>query len=74
MGKHTSQFQKGKYTELKALLMMMTEFYIYSGHDPEWILPAGQLSLLLEEEALIFEPGWVQHESGHLIFHFFNGI
>lgn len=33
MGKHTSQFQKGKYTELKALLMMMTEFYIYSGHE-----------------------------------------
>lgn len=33
MGKHISQFQKGKYTELKALLMMTTEFYIYSGHD-----------------------------------------
>lgn len=28
-----SEFQKMKYTDLKALLMMMTEFYSYPGHD-----------------------------------------
>jgi len=39
----------------------------------EWMSRAGQFSLLLEEEASISEPGWVQHESGHLMFHFLNG-
>lgn len=58
MDKHIYQFQKGKYTELKALLMMTTEFYVYSGHDCRMDV-TGQLSLLLGEEALISEPGCV---------------